>query len=233
MDDDTIIIILVVAGILTLVVVGIVASFIYEKKRREALEKVAEELGLPFFPKGDPELLNALGVFNLFSQGRSRKITNVLHGDSGDVKLGIFDYQFTTGSGKNSTTWKQTVVYFDSPGMNLPQFSMRPQSFFHVIGKVFGYQDIDFDTHPVFSKMFILQGPSELAIRELFQPELLSLLEQKKGVSLEGQGSRLVFYRHNNRSKPHQIRELMSEGFALFTLLRDSEPGEPGGAEQA
>jgi hypothetical protein len=218
--------ILIFAGIAVLVVAGIVASYIYEKKRREALEKAAEELGLPFFPKGDPTLLTALGSFNLFSQGRSRKITNVLHGDSGDVELGIFDYQFTTGSGKNSTTWKQTVVYFHSPTLNLPQFSMRPQSFFHVIGKVFGYQDIDFTTHPVFSKNFVLQGPSEQAIRTLFRPELLTLLEEKRGVSLEGQGQQLVFYRHNNRSKPEQIRDLMTEGFSLYKLLRSGEPVE-------
>jgi hypothetical protein len=212
--------ILIFGGVAVLVVVGIVLSIYYEKKRREGIQKVADELGLPFYPTGDPTLLAVLGVFQLFSQGRSRKIYNMLHGDTDDVGLGIFDYQFTTGSGKNSTTWKQTVVYFHSPEMNLPQFAMRPQSFFHKIGKMFGYQDIDFNTHPVFSNNFILQGANEEAIRKLFTPELLTLLEQKTGISLEGQGPHLVYYRHNHRAKPEQIRELMGEGFALFTRLR-------------
>jgi hypothetical protein len=221
---EFVIFILIFAGVAVLVIVGVVASYLYEKKRRETLQKVADELGLPFYPQGDPTLLVQLGKFNLFSQGRSRKIANVLHGDTEEIRLGIFDYQFTTGSGKNSTTWKQTVVYFEAANMNLPQFSMRPQGFFHMIGKVFGYQDIDFNTHPVFSKNFILQGPDVEGIRKLFRPELLALLEQKTGVSLEGQGSQLVFYRNNQRSKPEQIRTLMAEGFELFKQLRGPVP---------
>lgn len=206
-----------VVGLILLIVVGaIVGAYVYEKQRREALQKLADELGLPFYAKGDPTLVTQLGMFNLFSQGRARKITNMLHGDTEDVRLGIFDYQFTTGSGKNSTTHKQTVVYFNSPNLNLPQFAMRPQSLFHKIGKMFGYQDIDFDTHPVFSQNFILQGSSEAAVRAFFKPELLTFLEQKTGISLEGQGTHLVFYRHHHRTKPEQMRDLMAEGFEVF-----------------
>jgi len=210
---------LIFGGVVLVIVLAIAGALYYEKKRREAIRQVAEEMGLPFYPKGDANLVTQLSMFNLFSQGRSRKIFNMLHGDTEDVNLGIFDYQFTTGSGKNSTTWKQTVVYFNSPMLNLPQFAMRPQSFFHKIGKMFGYQDIDFDTNPVFSDNFILQGADEAGVRALFTPELLTFFEGRTGISLEGQGAHLIFYRHNNRAKPDKIRELMNEGFAIFKHL--------------
>ena len=58
--------------------------------------------------------------------------------------MGTFDYRYTTGSGKNSHTYRQTVVFFRSPEVDLPQFELKPQSFLHGIGKLFGYQDIDF-----------------------------------------------------------------------------------------
>ncbi|MEQ8786580.1 MAG: hypothetical protein RIC55_09790 [Pirellulaceae bacterium] len=223
-DIEILLPVLVVGGIVLLIVVAILGNMQYEKQRREGIQKVADELGLPFFPNGDPTLIAQLGMFNLFSQGRSRKIFNMLHGDTEEIGLGIFDYQFTTGSGKNSNTWKQTVVYFNSPNLNLPQFAMRPQSFFHKIGKMFGYQDIDFDTHPVFSQNFILQGANEASVRALFTPELLTFFEGKTGISLEGQGAHLVFFRHNSRTKPDQLRDLMNEGFTVFKHLSSAEP---------
>ena len=140
----------------------------------------------------------------------------MIHGDTDEVAMGIFDYRYTTGSGKNSHTYRQTVVFFRSPDMDLPQFELKPQSFFHGIGKLFGYQDIDFQSHPKFSKAFVLRGTSETAVRKLFTADLLSFCETKPQVSIEGQGRDLVFYRSSKRVKPEQFRDLMSEGFDVF-----------------
>ena len=211
---------IIFGGVATAIVVAIVWAYRVEKKRTEDLQGLANELGLPFFPTGDDSLVTALSGLHLFSQGRSKKIKNMIHGDTDEVDLGIFDYQYTTGSGKNSHTYKQTVVCFRSPQLSLPHFEMRPQSFFHSIGKAFGYQDIDFDTHPVFSKSFVLRGDDEDAVRTLFTPEVLSFFEAKTGMSVEAQGEFLLFYRGSQRTKPPEIRALMTEGFDIFALFR-------------
>ncbi len=37
-----------------------------------------------------------------------------MNGRAGDVKVQIFDYTYSTGGGKSSHTWKQTVFLFES-----------------------------------------------------------------------------------------------------------------------
>ncbi len=212
--------ILIFGGIALLVGLGMAANVVYEKKRREAMQRVADELGLTFYQDGDPGLVGELSDMPLFSKGRSKRISNMIYGETEDVVMGVFDYRYTIGSGKNSHTHRQSVAFFRSPDLHLPVFDMRPQSIFHGIGKVFGYQDIDFDSHPAFSKAFLLRGPNETAIRAAFRPEILMLFEKKQGVCVEGRQNDLVFYRHSKRVKPEQVKELMNEGFQIFASLR-------------
>ncbi|MCH7726235.1 MAG: hypothetical protein IH991_07130 [Planctomycetes bacterium] len=190
------------------------------RKRREAIKTVADELGLPFFPTGDKSLIDHLSRFHLFSQGQSRKIINMIHGDTEAMDVAIFDYRYTVSSGQHSSTHSQTVVCFQSDELNLPEFSMRPEGFFHKIGGMFGYKDIDFESHATFSKAYLLRGPDEAAIRELFREEMLSHFETQKRVCVEGAGNTLVFYRAGRRVKPDEIHSLMEEGFQVLALFR-------------
>jgi hypothetical protein len=215
MGLDNLIPFLIVGVIFLLVAVGGAVNVLGDRKRRAAVAEVAEQLGLSYADDG-AGLLAELSSLPLFSRGRSKQISNVIQGDTDEVGMGIFDYRYTTGSGKNSQTYRQTVVFFRSPGMNLPQFELKPQSFFHGIGKLLGYQDIDFQSHRKFSKAFVLRGTSETAVRQLFTADLLSFCETKPQVSVEGQGHDLVFYRPSKRVKPDQLRDIMSEGFEVF-----------------
>jgi hypothetical protein len=212
--------VLIVGGISAFVVAILVVGYFQEKKRNEGLAAVAEKLGLPFFPSGDPALIDELSKFELFTQGRSRKISNMLHGETDEVRVGIFDYQYTTGSGKNSHTWWQTVIYFCSPELNLPHFAMRPEHLFHKIGGLLGYEDLDFESHPIFSRKYLLRGSDPDRIRVLFRDEILTYFEDQKGVSVEGNGNQIIYYRASKRVAPDEVRGLMEEGFAVFKLFR-------------
>jgi len=203
-----------------LAVFGIAWSIWSEKKRTEAMTQAANDLGLPFFPTGDPSLINELSHFKLFSQGRSRTISNMIHGDTAAVTVGIFDYKYVTGSGKNRTTHVQTVISFESSALDLPQFLVRPEHLFDKIGGVLGFKDIDFETHPAFSKSYMLQGSEEERIRETFTPELLSFFETMSGITVEGAGNRLVYFRSRKRMKPQETRKFMEEGFKIYAQFK-------------
>jgi hypothetical protein len=203
-----------------LVVAGIAWGIYAERKRTSDMRQVADQLGLPFFDQGDPALIDALSSFSLFSQGSGRRIRNMIHGDTEQVDVGIFDYQYTTGSGKNSTTWRQSVICFFSPQLNLPQFALRPENLFDKLGGVLGFTDIDFDTHPAFSKTYLLRGANEEAVRQLFGSDVLSHFESLRGVNVEGAGNRFVFFGANRRIKPAEVREFMAEGFKIFGLFK-------------
>jgi hypothetical protein len=192
----------------------------FEQARTEALQGVADELGLQFYPEGEGTVENEIGHLRLFNQGHSRKMKNMISGQTEDIDVAIFGYRYTTGGGKNQQTHQQTVISFHSPHLSLPEFEIRPENFLHKIGKALGYQDINFDSHPVFSKKYLLRGPDEAAVREFLTPKLLQFFESQQGISVEASRDRLIYYRASKRIKPEQVRSFMAEGFHVYELMK-------------
>ena len=139
-----------------------------------------------------------------------------MEGEANKVELAIFDYQYTSGGGENSRIYRQSILFFRSPKLNLPGFSLSPENVFHKIGGAFGIKDIDFETHPIFSKSYFLRGDNEAEIRGLFNNKLLNFIQSQQKISVEGSGDQLIFYRHKNRVKPEEIQSFMDEGFQVF-----------------
>jgi hypothetical protein len=190
-----------------------------ERKRTEAMRRAAKELHLRFHAQGDECTLASLSGFHLFSQGDARHITNLMQGEANDMEVQIFEYQYTTGGGRSSHTSMQTVICFRSPKLDLPEFSLRPENLLHKIGSLFGYQDIDFDTHPDFSKHYLLRGNNEKAIRRRFNEGVLTHFDEHRGLCTEGRGHQLIFYRAAQQVKPKDIRYFMEEGFKVVQLF--------------
>ncbi len=194
------------------------------RMRAGLLKSRADELGFEFHPDGDKDLKDWLSRFRLFSKGRSRKFKNILRGRTCDLDVVVFDYQYTTGYGNYARTYETSVVGFRTYDINLPEFVLRPERFWNRVGvTLFGQQDIDFDTHPVFSKAFLLRGPDETAIRELFTESVLTHFESQSGVSVEAAGGTLLLYRHARLVGPADVRAFLTDGFALLEQFR--EPG--------
>jgi hypothetical protein len=211
---------LILGGILALIGLVVYLGHRAEKKRAREFEEAAADLGFEFAPWGDPAVLHGLREFHLFSQGHSRKMRNLLRGKAGDLEVAIFDYRYTTGSGKHQRVWNHSVVRFNFGGPGLPAFSLRPENVWHKIGSWFGYRDIDFDTHPAFSRAYLLRGADEDAVRGLFTDAVLEFYEREPGLSTEGAGNTLVFYRHSVRVGPRAVRGFLEDGFRVLALFR-------------
>lgn len=203
---------------------GIMALVLYlgwrgEKKRREALSNVATELGMVFVPKDDA-LRGRCSHLSLFQTGGGHEIKNVIFGDTQSVDLSIFDYSYTTGSGKNRTTHRQTVAFFEAGSLDLPGFNLSPENIFHRVAGLFGYQDINFDSHPKFSKQYLLRGNNETRVRSLFREDVLDYFDEHPGLCVEGSGHQLLVCRRGHRVKPEQVRTFLEEAFAVYNQLR-------------
>lgn len=216
---------LIIVGSLAFVGLIIAAVLYAEKKRTEALERVATDLSLSFSKKHDETLLATMQRFKLFNQGHSRKMKNVMQADAEIAKLSIFDYQYTTGGGQSSHVHVQTVVAMESEDLTLPNFRIRPEGFFDRVGSALGYQDIDFDDDKAFSDAYVLSGDDEEAIRAFLTPELRKMLVDHNKCCVESDHGVFIFYR-GGRRKPEQIRELMDEGFGVYTAFREALAGE-------
>ncbi len=205
-----------------IVVVAVIVALVkhFEKKRTEALRAAAREMKLEFSRLPDAELLPSLRTFPLFSQGHSQKAFNVMKGLADEIEITIFDYRYTTGGGKNQHTHNQTVVLLKSTVLDVPPFSLKPQNVFHNIGKAFGYQDIDFDSHPLFSEKYLLRSSDELMVREFFSYDILEYFEKRNGLSTEAGGNRLIFYQASKKVKPEDLPAFLKDGFHVYTLFK-------------
>ena len=201
--------------------IGVIAwlAYLAEKKRTAEFQAVANDLGFEFSPNGDANLLQALGVFHLFSQGHSKAIKNLLRRKTEKLEVAIFDYNYTTGGGKSRHTWKQSVISFRFPGAPLPKFLLRPEGFWDKIGAWMGFQDIDFDDHPEFSSSYLLRGDDEQAVRRLFTAAILDYFTENRKLTTEGCGQALLFYRIEVRVQPQELRSFLEEGWKVLALF--------------
>ncbi len=198
------------------------------EQRLKKLKDFAEQMGMEFSAKGDSALLESLSAFDLFD-GSGVDITNVLYGDSEQLGYGeefkVRILEFTYPSGES--TISQTVICFRSPQLSLPDFSMRPEHFFHKIGSVLGYQDIDFESHPTaveFSKKYLLRGKDEQTIRALFTDTVLTFFAAHPDkVCVEGSDDQLIWYQPGKIIEPEDIPAFMKEGFEVFRLFTQEQ----------
>lgn len=211
---------LIIGGVLALIAgFGAIRHF-NEKKRTQELLNVARELGFEFHPTRDMAWLSYWDSFDSMRQGRSRRITNFLGRENDGVDAAIFDFQYTTGSGKNSHTHRQTMVSFISKDLKLPQFALYPENMLHRIASALGYSDINFPEAPTFSKMFVLKSQDPTSVREFMTPERLQALESFPGIQIEARDSGLLIWYRGRRKKPSEIVELFKTAFEVYVILK-------------
>ncbi len=210
--------ILLIAAIILVIVAY---AFWLEKKRREELKRYAGRMGFSFSPKKDANLLSAIGNMSIFRKGYARKAYNIMKGDMNRIHWTVFDYKYTVGGGKSSHTYSQTVGRAQLHDSSLPKFSLGPESFFHKIGDMLGYKDIDFDSNPDFSKRYLLKGPDESAIRKLFSNDIIHFFENRKdAINVEADGNMMIIYMSGRRVKPENLRAFVADASEIVDVFR-------------
>jgi hypothetical protein len=217
------------------IAIGIIIAVVshkLEKKRTEQLAQVAAEMGFTFEPAGDALLASGLGTLPLFNRGHSRKTKNVLRKLVRGTEIIVLDHQYTVGSGKNQRTCRHTAVVFHPTDRGpFVEFEMRPERFFHKVGSLFGYRDIDFETHPKLSKRYLIRGPDESAVRSVFAPAVLDYFENSPGHwSIEARSAWIMFLHENparsfrvssgpGRVDPSEIAQFLAEATKVYLLF--------------
>lgn len=203
--STNVIIFLAVAGL-----VGAVAALQYylKMKRRREVREEAARMGFVAIAETEWGAVKAL-PHSLFTHGHGRTVDNLIEGSADGMRARLFDYQYTTGSGKNSSTYSQTVAAFLLTQASLPVFRLRPEGFFHKLAEALGFKDIDFDGFPEFSENYHLSGADEEAVRRLFNPGVISLLGRDLGWTMEGQGATLLVYKPRVKVAPADFPDFL------------------------
>lgn len=216
--------ILLAAGAGSILIGVIVMVQRADRERTEAMRDIAARMGWAYRETVPFSAIPKLDRFELFTQGRRRKLTNLMTSPAGEPRAVLFDYTYTTGGGKSQQTHRQTVFYAVSDELELPTFSLRPQRFFHGIAKVFGYQDIDLERRPVFSGMFVLRGDDEERVRASFSGAVAEFFEMHEGACAAGVGREVLYWRPGRRAAIDGIETLVSQGLELTGRFRPVPP---------
>lgn len=215
-----IMILLLFVGFMILLVIGfIVFLFKRKQKRIQNLLIFAAQNGWQSIPNANINNFQNPNYYPLLSSGRSREVNGLMQRQFGNEQVFLFDYQYTTGGGKNSKTYTQTVLAVHSPRLNLPYFSLYPESFLSFIGEAFGYNDIDFASHPHFSKRYKLTGKDEMFIRQMFHPQMLSYFDQLPTVNIDGGGNYIFVYELDKKAPIENLNWFIGERMKFVNLF--------------
>jgi hypothetical protein len=209
------------AGIAASLAVGIlvVTAKRREQQRTESVRAVAERLGWGFLEDVPFKSIPDLDRFELFRSGHSKKLKNLMTSPAGGRRAVVFEYAYTTGAGQSQSTHRQTVFYATSDSLDLPSFSLRPEHFFHRVAGAFGYQDIDIERRPEFSRLFLLRGEDEGRVRGMFSDAVAEFFERRPRTCAAGMGRELLHWRTGGRLSAEELERLITDGFGLATLF--------------
>jgi hypothetical protein len=196
--------------------IAIAVAVLRSRKRTRDIEALSRSLGMAYFRRHEDLAAEPYTALPLFGRGRRQRGANLLRGGS---EL-IFDFRYTTGSGKNSSTHCQTVALTSDSRRTLPRFALKPEGLLDRIGAAFGGQDIDFEEDPDFSRRFRLRGEDEEALRKLFQAAVRQDLTQRTGLSMEGNGEWLVVYRHRRLVPADRLFQFLEDARRISSMLR-------------
>ncbi len=192
--------------VIGLVVVVTGGTFVYQRivDRRRTRDYTEHCLarGLRFEHDRPGEEARHTRTSRLFDEGHARKWGYTITGERGDVPYTMFEYRWTTGSGKSSQQHTIGAVLWPTQ-RDLPDFMLTPEGFGDKIAAWFGGQDIDFADTPQFSDFYRLRGSNERAVRALFTPDLRHALERDHDDHVAGAGKELLWWR-NSRLPPSE-----------------------------
>jgi hypothetical protein len=222
-------------------IVAIVCGIVYlVKKRRQDLELVARQLKLDFFPKGDDSIAPMLSNLEFFMYGERCDVSNLMRGqvkrNGKPVTVAIFDYDYvicqrrrtevsfnedsvSIDSNSDTEIFCQTVLVFYDESLDLPGFSLRPEHLWDKLANFVGYEDINFDRFPAFSKGYRLLSNQVDDIRDLFQPNLIKFYESNK-VCTEAIGPYLLVFPF----PPKYTNNSLTMGNKTFTKSQCLQP---------
>lgn len=205
-----------IAGFALVFILALVFSSVHQKRLRRRWQALAQKLGLHY------EAVNStfhtrLGLFQLFSYGNERTTYDLLNGQLRGVEVFCGNFRYATGSGRNRSVSRQTVLVMRSPRLCLPHCLLRRQSLFDFFGKLFGGQDIDFEEDPEFSRAFVLQGRIPSATRWAFNPEVRRrfLRFKDRRLHFECSSSTLVIH-FGEVLPPERVPVFINEAFFLL-----------------
>ncbi len=178
---------MMIGAVALIIVLGVFAHF-RERKRVQALQRGAEELGLSFSARKRGDVPLRYGFFELFKKGSNRYASNCMSGVREGKRLELFDYHYETYStdseGRRKTHHHHMGCVLLALPRDCPELIVRPEGFFDKVAAVAGFDDIDFESYE-FSRKFHVKSSDKKFAYGILHPRMMEHLLRYPGFSLE------------------------------------------------
>jgi hypothetical protein len=192
------------------------------RRRQDAFRRTARQRGLSYTKRADIHDIGEFRDLHIFAKGSRTTVKNLIRVNKGRVHIQLFDYQYREGTGHSSRATRQTVFAASSDRLNMPACMLYPRSLFSLIGSILGKKEIDVSSNKAFSKTYVVQGVDEGAIRALFTDVVIRYFEKKPGLTLEGNGNRLICYRSGRLEGPDEISSFFDNGQEILRFFESN-----------
>ena len=207
---------IVVPAFIALAAAVIVFGILKARQRREAMARLAAELGFEFYPDDPWGIAERYAMFELFGRGHSRKASNILCGELDGRAVVAFDYKYTTGSGKNQSTHHYQGVVLGLPIM-AAGLRMRGETVFDRLASWVGWDDIDFESDE-FSRRYHVRSEDRRFAYDIFHARLIEhLLACGDVPDLEMKGNLMILY--DGQRDAENVRRLLGIGREIVASI--------------
>ena len=209
-----------------LVAIGIALTILgqlAEKKRRQAIELVAERLGLTFDSARSHSVSSSLSCLNKLNKGSNRYAFNTLRGTLESHAILAFDYHYETYS-RNSKGHRRThhhylSCYCVTLDRNFPELNISKEHFFSKVAQALGWDDIDFESHE-FSKSYCVRSKDKKFAYDFCSARMIDYLLDHKGLNIEVENSILAVI-HRGKMDPETIEARLRQVTQIRHLMPD------------
>ena len=120
--------------------------------------------------------------------------------------------------------FKMTMLMVHDYMDALPDFSLEKEGLFYSLRGLAGSKDINFVDYPIFSKQYFLTGIDEEAIRNAFNPQVLTLLEEHTEYIIECHNHRLLIYKDTELLSIPEMEQAMVFVEKLVKAIKSTQP---------
>jgi MFS superfamily sulfate permease-like transporter len=187
--------------------------------RQKVLQTLAKKVGATHFK---PELAyNSTRMihFSFFTGKKVKYLENRVIKEVDGATLEFSDLLVTEGARTTENRYTTSVLFISHLEEHLPEFRLEKEGFFD---KFLKNDDINFESHPNFSKNYLLRGPDEGAIRAFFTEEMIEFFEDNQGFNVESKGDKILIYRDLGLTSPVDVEVEFRFAEKLFSIIHQA-----------
>jgi MFS superfamily sulfate permease-like transporter len=189
--------------------------------RQIELRKLADRAELNFYPQ---KVRNSM-KYKDFPIQRGNKVLyeeNLLTKYIETGKLEVSDITLAEGARQAQQDTRITAISVSELDVNVPDFALEPEGLWSKFSELAGGKDIDFHSHPDFSKKYYLRSEHEEATRDFFNESLIRFFENHEDMHVECHRHRLLIYKKRDLLDPSEINQMMRFVEEFLSVIQET-----------